>query len=100
MTRSDIDCYWEQLIQSRPPSAERPETYNDAFYFGITNEDAPEITPLVLNGTKTATGSLRWVYEAEGKPLPKVGDLNVVTDGNDICERFRVIYKEPLTRGS
>ena len=162
MTRSEIDRYWKQFIQSLPPSAQYPETYNDTFYFGITKEDAPEIAPLVLNGTKTATGSLLWGFEAEGKPLPKVGDLNIVTDGNDfpvciiettaveiipydevdeefayaggekdrtleswreiywtytvyecarikreptrktplICERFRVVYKESLTRGS
>jgi uncharacterized protein YhfF len=39
--------------------------------------------PLVLAGTKTATGSLLWSYEADGKRLPEVGDHFVVTAGAD-----------------
>jgi len=39
--------------------------------------------PLVLAGTKTATGSALWSYEANGKRLPEVGDHWVVTAGAD-----------------
>ena len=40
------------------------------------------ITPLVFTGVKTATGSLQWVYEADGRMPPKAGDYSIVTDGN------------------
>lgn len=39
--------------------------------------------PLVLSGAKTATGSLLWAYEADGKHLPEVGDHSIVTAGAD-----------------
>ncbi len=53
----------------------------------MTPDDAPEISRLVLDGVKTATGGLLWSYEADQKPIPKVGDLWVVTNGHDdpIC---------------
>lgn len=37
----------------------------------------------MLAGTKTATGSALWSYEANGKRLPEVGDHWVVTAGAD-----------------
>ncbi len=39
------------------------------------------IAALVLNGIKTATGSLQWVYEAEGRLPPAAGQYSIVTDG-------------------
>ncbi len=44
---------------------------------------ARDIAQLVLDGTKTATGSVLWSYEADGKRLPAVGDLSVVSAGGD-----------------
>ena len=32
--------------------------------------------------TKTATGSVLWSYEVDGKPIPRVGDHWVVVDGS------------------
>jgi uncharacterized protein YhfF len=42
---------------------------------------------LVLSGKKRATASLLWTYEKSNKPLPKAGDLSIVTDfaGNPVC---------------
>ncbi|HEX7740469.1 MAG TPA: ASCH domain-containing protein [Marmoricola sp.] len=48
--------------------------------FGATDEHADELLDLVLSGVKTATASAEWDYEAEGEPLPRVGDLSIVTD--------------------
>jgi uncharacterized protein YhfF len=52
-----------------------------------TPQDATEIAKLVVDGIKTATGSLFWSYLADGKPVPSVGDLWVVIDGdsNPVC---------------
>jgi uncharacterized protein YhfF len=52
-----------------------------AWSFGATPEQADELTDLVLDGTKTATASALWDYEAEGEPLPAPGTLGIVVDG-------------------
>jgi len=49
--------------------------------FGATPEQADELLALVLEGTKTATASARWEYEAEGEELPRPGDLSIILDG-------------------
>lgn len=83
MRTDRADRYWGQFVQSSPPEAERPGGYSDAFHFGTTKEEATEIAALVLQGIKTAGGSIKWVYEAEGRVLPALGDLNVVLDSDD-----------------
>ena len=62
----------ESVIASlRPP----------AWAFGATPEQADELIALVLDGTKTATSSALWDYEAEGEELPTEGTLGIVVDG-------------------
>lgn len=81
---ADADRYWDQFIESLPEGAPQPSGYYDAFYFGSTPESCRAITPLVLNGTKTATGSLQWVHESEGRRPPQAGDYSIITDENHI----------------
>jgi uncharacterized protein YhfF len=81
-----IERYWQQYLDSLPIGSLRPTAYWGSFYFGNTPEQAGKIVELVLNGTKTATGSLLWGYQAEGKRLPQSGDVSIVTDGRDpVC---------------
>lgn len=61
----------------RPLGSLRPP----AWAFGATPEQADELLDLVLSGTKTATASALWDYEAEGEALPTPGTLGIVTDG-------------------
>ena len=80
---SNVDRYWSQYVESLPATTVRPVGYADSYNFGMKPDDARKISELVLSGTKTATGGLKWVYEAEGRPIPKPGDLCVVTNGRD-----------------
>lgn len=84
----DIEAFWERaqvhadlatvssymgesiLATLRPP----------VWAFGATPEEADELLDLVLAGTKTATASALWDYEAEGEDLPTVGTLGIVVD--------------------
>ena len=84
----DIEAFWERAQQHarlatvssymgesviatlRPP----------AWAFGATPEQADELLALVLDGTKTATSSALWDYEAEGEDLPVAGTLGIVVD--------------------
>lgn len=52
-----------------------------AFAFGDSPEMADRLADLVRRGLKTATSSLGWEYEAEGSPLPRVGDRMLLVDG-------------------
>lgn len=86
----DIEAFWERAQQHanlatvssymgesviatlRPP----------AWGFGATPEQADELLDLVLDGSKTATSSALWDYEAEGEDLPTVGTLGIVLDSS------------------
>ncbi len=61
--------------------------FYEAFHFDDNEKSANGLLELVLAGTKRATASLVWAYEAEKAPLPKVGNLSVVTDwpGRPAC---------------
>src|SRR5262245_38229221 len=80
---SRVESYWVQFLASIPEGIDKPDRFVEAFSFCIDPGDAYEITPLVLDGTKTATGALVWALEADGKPLPRVGDYWIVTNGAD-----------------
>lgn len=57
------------------------------FSFADSEVFADELGRLVVAGTKRATASLIWTLEADRKPLPKVGDLSLVTTwaGDPLC---------------
>jgi uncharacterized protein YhfF len=80
---TNVDRYWDQFLVSLPNEPEKPPRYIESFFFGTKPEDTKEISALVLAGTKTATGAVLWAYEADGKPLPQVGDYWIVTNGGD-----------------
>ncbi|WP_246012182.1 ASCH domain-containing protein [Myceligenerans xiligouense] len=52
-----------------------------AWSFGDKKELADELLELVLEGTKTATSSLAWEFEDSGEPVPQVGELSILLDG-------------------
>jgi len=76
-----IELYWQQFLASLPPDAPGPARFVQPASFGFTPQDATEISRLVLDDVKTATGSPLWSYQADGKPVPQVGDFWIVIDG-------------------
>lgn len=54
--------------------------FYEAFHFDDNEASANELAQLVLAGTKRATAALLWSMQVENKPLPRPGDLSVVTD--------------------
>lgn len=53
-----------------------------AWSFGATPEQADQLLALLLAGTKTATASALWDYQAEGGEPPEPGTLGIVLDGS------------------
>ncbi len=49
--------------------------------FGSGLEMGHELATLILAGSKTATCSCLWEWEAEGSAIPRVGDLSILLDG-------------------
>jgi uncharacterized protein YhfF len=59
----------------------------ESFHFGDSEALADELAALVVAGTKCATATLRWSHEADGKPMPRPGDLSIVErwSGEPVC---------------
>ena len=51
-----------------------------SWHFCDNENDANECADLVMNGIKVATSPSLWWYQASNEPLPRVGDLNIVTN--------------------
>jgi uncharacterized protein YhfF len=83
----NIEVYWQKFLSTLPvDSPYHTKTYSKGGY-GDSPELMDELIQLVLIGKKTATCGSLWEWEAEGKPLPKVGDVWIELDGkgNPVC---------------
>ncbi len=56
-----------------------PQRELSSWHFCDNEVDANECAELVLEGIKQATSPSLWWHQANDEPLPKVGDLNIVT---------------------
>lgn len=90
MTQDEIDAFWTDAkivvgvnptgyyTGAKPAEVLQPRAWS----FGVSAAQADELLRLVLEGTKTATSSALWDYEAQNDPLPSVGTLSIVLDGD------------------
>lgn len=83
MSVDRIEAYWQSYLNTLPVNSPIHEEKYEAERFGDSTQLANELGTLVANGTKTATCSALWEYEAEGSSLPKVGKKLIVLDGDD-----------------
>lgn len=89
MSQREVEVFWEDarikaklnrfavyvgptVTDTMPPPA---------WQFGATAEQADELLALVLSGSKRASASALWDFEAEDEDLPVVGALSIVLDG-------------------
>ena len=77
-----IEAYWQTFLSTLPEDSPYRATSYFKGGYGDSPELADELIQLILTGGKTATCGSLWEWEAEGKPLPKVGDIWVEPDGN------------------
>ena len=82
-----VKAYWEAYLESLSSNAASVPVSYQSWGFGDSPEMADALGALVLAGTKTATASLVWAYEAEKEPLPEVGDHSIILNGGgeSIC---------------
>ena len=76
-----LDEFWAEFsaLQTSAPAS----PYKCA-PFGDNAAMAEEFGALILKGTKTATCSSLWEYEATGEPLPQPGYRFIVLNGQEI----------------
>lgn len=72
--------FWAQARAATPGLPVDPPS-GEPWGFGATPEHADALLALVLAGIKTGTSSYVWEYEADGEPLPRAGQYNVILDG-------------------
>ena len=81
VTQETIEAYWQEFLSSLPnDSPYRTRTYV-AEGWGDSPALADELGASIVQGTKTATCSALWEWEAEGNPFPKTGYLTIALDG-------------------
>jgi uncharacterized protein YhfF len=79
-----LDAYWQAYLDTLPADSPLRQKKYVAERFGDSPEMANELGALIVDGTKTATCSSLWEWEADGDPLPAPGHLTIVLDGDDI----------------
>jgi uncharacterized protein YhfF len=77
-----IEAYWRSYLHTLPADSPVREEEYVAEGWGDSPQLADELGALIAAGTKTATCSALWEYEAEGTPLPKPGLKTIVLNGN------------------
>jgi len=81
--RPHLVSYWETFLATLPPNSPYRNAPYDAEGWGDSPEMADELGALIAAGTKTATCSAVWEWEADGEPWPEPGSLTIVLDGRD-----------------
>ena len=76
-----VAAFWKAYLASLPEPMDAIRRFYEVFRVGNTPEGADEGAALIKQRVKTATSSLLWEYNVVNKPLPEVGSLSIVTDG-------------------
>jgi uncharacterized protein YhfF len=82
MDDEQINAYWRSYLDTLPADSLIHDGQYVAEGWGDSPRLADELGALIAAGTKTATCSALWEYEAGGEPLPKVGLKTIVLDGS------------------
>lgn len=72
--------FWEAFKATRADDVDA--RFFEVCIFGDNEESADHLADLVVRGIKRATAGLVWSYEAANMPVPKPGDLSIVTMWN------------------
>ena len=81
MTKETVEAYWQKFLSTLPENSPYHTKIYIAEGWGINPKMADELGALIVNGTKTATCSALWEWEAEGEVPPEPGTVNIVLDG-------------------
>jgi uncharacterized protein YhfF len=78
---SNVESFWQSYLATLSEEAREnihPYVIDE---FADTPEAATEVGKLAQAGIKTTSSSLLWGLEHLGLPIPKVGDIELIVDG-------------------
>ncbi len=78
MENKTAKTLWTAFLEQFPEYASAAEPRTD--HFGDTEDIANSCLELVLKGKKQATSHSLLGLQLRGEPLPKIGDLTIITD--------------------
>ena len=79
---SPIEMFWQSYLSTLPEEEQKNPPPYVVDQFADTPEAATSVGKLVRDGVKTTTSSLVWGLEQIGQPLPNVGHIELIVDGN------------------
>ncbi len=79
---SKTETFWQSYLATLSEEEQKNAPPYVVDQFADTPEAATEAGKLVRDGVKTTTSSLVWGLEHIGEPLPKVGKIELIVDGN------------------
>ncbi len=80
-TRSKIETFWQSYLSTLSEEERKNAPTYGVDQFADTPEAATKVGKLVRDGVKTTTSSLVWGLEHSGSPLPNVGKIELIVDG-------------------
>ncbi len=81
MRQETVEAYWQDFLSTLPTDSPYHTMTYTAEGWGDSPAMADELGALIVQGTKTATCSALWEWEAEGKRIPQVGLITIALDG-------------------
>jgi uncharacterized protein YhfF len=81
--KQSVKTMWQAYLDSLPDRTIAEKKGFQAWGFGDSPDMADRLGALVKRGIKTATSGSLWHYELDNEPIPQVGDLSIITDGNN-----------------
>jgi uncharacterized protein YhfF/pimeloyl-ACP methyl ester carboxylesterase len=79
---SKIERFWQNYLSTLSEENRKNAPTYIVDQFADTPEAATKVGGLVRAGVKTTTSSLLWGLEHIGEPIPKVGNIELIVDGN------------------
>lgn len=79
-TSPSVEKLWSAYLETLGETPETTGRTYAAWHFCDNPHDADELVALVKSGKKQATAGALWSYEADGDPIPEIGDHSVITD--------------------
>ena len=79
----EVEAYWQRFLASLPVDSPYHQRSYNAEKWGDYRELAEELGTLIAAGTKTASCSSLWEWEAEGDPIPEEGEVTIVLNWED-----------------
>ncbi len=81
------ESMWERYLHTLGEDRTSTRKTCELWYFSSDEKNANELAEMTKKGKKRATTGLLGAFEFQGEPLPKTGDLHIITDwnGNAAC---------------